>query len=147
MGTVVNNGMGDIIIHDDVHTGIGCILIGPMEIHRYAGLAQYVRIIGMHHGMGVERPHHQQPSIAAPIVIGEDAFIGTGTVVLGKKDGGVLTIGQRARIGANAVVLDDIPPFSVVVGNPARVIRIWDFEQKKWIKTRDDDHPAAKKGR
>ena len=132
-GTVVANGMGDVIIHDEVHTGIGCILIGPLELHNHVGLSQYVRVIGMHHGIGVDKPHHFQPCYRAPVVLEEDAFVGTGTVILGKKNGETLTIGRYSRIGANAVIMDDVPPYSVVVGNPARVVRVWDFEQNKWV--------------
>lgn len=52
-------------------------------------------------------------------VIEEGAFIGTGAKILGP-----ITIGRRASIGANAVVLNDVPPFAVAVGVPARVVRI-----------------------
>lgn len=52
-------------------------------------------------------------------VIERGAFIGGGAKVLGP-----VTIGEYASIGANAVVLTDIPPYAVAVGIPARVIRI-----------------------
>ena len=38
-GVVINNGMGDVVIHDEVHTGIGCILLGPIELHKHVGLS------------------------------------------------------------------------------------------------------------
>jgi serine O-acetyltransferase len=50
--------------------------------------------------------------------IGRDVLIGTGAKVLGP-----ITIGDRARIGANAVVLSDVPPDTTVAGVPARVVR------------------------
>lgn len=49
------------------------------------------------------------------------ASIGAGAVILPG-----LTIGERAMVGAGAVVTRDVPPFAVVVGNPARVIRTLD---------------------
>lgn len=52
-------------------------------------------------------------------VIEEGAFIGTGAKVLGP-----VRIGRYASIGANAVVLRDIPPYAVAVGIPAKVVRI-----------------------
>lgn len=52
-------------------------------------------------------------------VIEEGAMIGTGAKVLGP-----VRIGRFASIGANAVVLDDVPDFGVAVGIPARVVRI-----------------------
>lgn len=50
-------------------------------------------------------------------VIGDDVFLGAGAKVIG-----AVTIGDRARIGANAVVVDDIPCDSTAVGIPARVV-------------------------
>lgn len=51
-------------------------------------------------------------------VIGNNVFIGAGAKIIG-----AVRIGDGARIGANAVVLDDVPPHTTVVGIPARVVR------------------------
>jgi serine O-acetyltransferase len=56
--------------------------------------------------------------------IGNRVFIGTGAKLLGP-----ITIGDGARIGANAVVLSDVPPNATVVGAPARVVHT---EQPDW---------------
>lgn len=53
---------------------------------------------------------------AAPI-IGHGVYIGAGAKVLGK-----IVVGDHARIGANAVVLSDVPADSTAVGVPARII-------------------------
>jgi serine O-acetyltransferase len=50
--------------------------------------------------------------------IGNDVFIGAGAKIIGD-----VTIGDQSRIGANAVVLHDVPPYTTVVGIPARVVR------------------------
>jgi maltose O-acetyltransferase len=55
---------------------------------------------------------------ASPIRIGNDVWIGGAAVVLPG-----VTIGDRSVVGAGAVVVRDVPPDTVVVGNPARVIR------------------------
>ncbi|KAL1966997.1 hypothetical protein VTN77DRAFT_3521 [Rasamsonia byssochlamydoides] len=55
---------------------------------------------------------------ARPITIGNDCWIGGNVVLLAG-----VTIGNGSTIGAGAVVTKDIPPFSVAVGNPARVVR------------------------
>lgn len=46
-----------------------------------------------------------------------DVYVGAGAKLLGP-----ITIGEGARIGANAVVLDDVPSFATAVGAPARII-------------------------
>lgn len=56
-------------------------------------------------------------SIAGEVVIGDDCFIGVGAVI---KNG--IRIGKGALIGAGAVVVKDVEPNTIVVGNPARVL-------------------------
>lgn len=57
----------------------------------------------------------------APIMIGNDVFIGVNSIVLPG-----VTIGSRVVVGAGSVVTQDIPDNSVVAGNPARRIRSFD---------------------
>jgi hypothetical protein len=57
------------------------------------------------------------PANARPVLIGRGVFIGARAIVLKG-----VTIGDRAIIGAGAVVTKDVPPFHVAVGNPARVL-------------------------
>lgn len=52
-----------------------------------------------------------------PIVIGDDVFIGARAIILKG-----VTIGEGAVIGAGAVVTKDIPPYSIAVGNPAKIV-------------------------
>jgi len=67
----------------------------------------------------VERGHPRHIDLDdRPILIGNDVWIGTGTIVLRG-----VTIGDGAVIGAGSVVTRDIPPLSVAGGNPATVIR------------------------
>jgi phosphonate metabolism protein (transferase hexapeptide repeat family) len=53
-----------------------------------------------------------------PVVIGHDVWIGHGVVILPGR-----TIGTGAIVGAGAVVTRDVAPYTIVAGNPARVIR------------------------
>jgi acetyltransferase-like isoleucine patch superfamily enzyme len=53
------------------------------------------------------------------VAIGDDVWLGSGAVVLGG-----VRIGDGAIVGAGSVVTDDVPAFAIVVGNPARVLRM-----------------------
>lgn len=58
------------------------------------------------------------PEFALPIIIGSNSWIGGGAIILGG-----VTVGEGCIIGAGAVVSKDVPPWSVAVGNPAKVVR------------------------
>jgi acetyltransferase-like isoleucine patch superfamily enzyme len=53
-----------------------------------------------------------------PVAICDDAWIAAGATVLRG-----VTIGNGSVVAAGAVVTDDVPPFTIVAGNPARVVR------------------------
>jgi len=63
----------------------------------------------------------------SPVRIERDVVLGFGAMIL---DG--VTVGERAFVGAGSVVTRDVPPRSVVFGNPARVIRTWDESKGEW---------------
>ena len=66
------------------------------------------------------------------IHIGKNVFFGYNVSVLGN-----VSIGACSIVGANSVVRTDLPNYSVAVGNPARVIKRYDFEKKCWIRSND----------
>ncbi len=54
-----------------------------------------------------------------PLVIGSDVWIGYRATIIGP-----VSVGHGAVIGAGAVVASDVPPYTIVAGNPARVLRM-----------------------
>jgi acetyltransferase-like isoleucine patch superfamily enzyme len=77
----------------------------------------------------------QQPLISKDSVeIGEGAFIGINAVVMPG-----VRIGAHAIIGASSVVVRDVPAYSVVAGNPARLIKCFDRETGQWLKVKGQD--------
>lgn len=80
-------------------------------IHSQASIGEGVTIsqnvtIGSRHEHVIEVPR-----------IEDGAMIGAGAILIGN-----ITIGAHAKIGAGAVVINDVPPFTTVVGNPARPV-------------------------
>lgn len=63
-----------------------------------------------------------------PVVIGDDVWIGTRVVIMPG-----VRIGDHAIIGANAVVTKDIPPYAIVGGVPAKIIRYRNEEKEKTV--------------
>jgi serine acetyltransferase len=61
------------------------------------------------------------------IRIGANVWLGLGVSVVGN-----VSIGHGSVVGANSVVVKDIPPFSIAVGNPARIIRHFNFTRNEW---------------
>lgn len=63
------------------------------------------------------------------VVVGSDTWIGTKVSIIGN-----VRIGHHCVIGANSVVSKDIPDYCVAAGIPARIIKQYNFETKKWEK-------------
>lgn len=104
------SGEGGLVVEDDV-------LIGA-----------HVRILSAGHAIhGGDARIARNPITHAPVHIGAGAWIGAGATVLQG-----VTIGHGAAVGAASVVTRDVPPFAVVVGNPARVIRYREGHAPAW---------------
>ncbi len=85
-------------------------VIGAKEVGECVTIMQGVTL-------GAKEPDMQFTSAMRPI-IGNHVTIGAGAKVIGR-----VKVGDYSKVGANAVVLEDVPPQSVAVGVPARVIR------------------------
>lgn len=101
-GCIMNAYRGDIII------GSNCMIAARCSFMPY-----------QHNVADIERPMRQQGLISkGDIVVEDNVWLGLNVTVL---DG--VTIGTGAIVGAGAVVTKDVPPYAVVGGVPARLIR------------------------
>ncbi len=102
-----------------------------IEIGDHVIMAPYVFITDHDHGYSdVKKNLHQQRlSESEHVKIEDNVFLGVKSSILKN-----VTIGRHSVIGANAVVTKNIPAYSIVAGNPARVIKKYDFLSKKWLK-------------
>lgn len=88
-----------------------------------------VFITDHNHGMDPEAPGGYSPQdiTVQDVTIEEGVWLGQRVCVLPG-----VTIGAHSIVGTNSVVTHDIPPYSMAVGSPAKVIKKWNFERKCW---------------
>lgn len=126
----VNNAVGDISIGSYTRVGLGNTVIGPVDIGNYVQIAQNVVISGMNHTYDdPEKTILEQKVKISKITIEDDVWIGANSVITA----GTL-IGKHSVIAGGSVVINDVPEYSVVAGNPAKVIKRFDFGGKVWVK-------------
>lgn len=129
-GAIVGKGFHvawDVVIHgpgfeagDYVYLG-PCVEIAPhVKIGNYTSLSSYVVVTGNDHRFDVAGVPIRFSGRPAPVVtnIGHDVLIGHGAIIMRG-----VTIGNGAIVGAGAVVTKDVPPYAIVAGIPAKVLR------------------------
>lgn len=128
--STINNGVGDVLIGNETRIGIGNVIIGPVTIGNNVIFAQNIVLSGLNHSYeDITKPIHKQPVTTAPIVVENECWVGSNAVITAG-----VTIGKHSVIAAGAVVTKSIPPYSIAVGNPARVIKQYSFNENKWVK-------------
>ena len=100
-GSYIGNSVADVIIGDHV-------LVGP-------GLILYTH---SHNCKDATKLIQQQGGFDKPVVIGNDVWIGSRVTIMPG-----VTIHDGAVIGAGAIVTKDVPPYAVVGGVPAKIIK------------------------
>lgn len=104
------------------YSGVGhrCMVQGNVTIGEHVMMGPEVIIYTQNHSFSsTDIPMDQQGfSDEKPVVIGDDVWIGSRVTILPG-----VTVGKGCVIGASAVVTKDVPPYSVVAGNPARVVK------------------------
>jgi sugar O-acyltransferase (sialic acid O-acetyltransferase NeuD family) len=103
-------------IQHGAYVNAGVVVAAKVRIGCFANVNRAVSI-GHHTSIGDFAHIGPGATLAGEIIVGAGAFIGSGAVVLPR-----LEVGVGAIVGAGAVVTKSVPPFSVVVGNPAREI-------------------------
>lgn len=122
---------GQISLEDNCYIGDFFSVLGGADIviKKDTLIASHVAVISENHGdnpeIGIK--YGNQPLSGKPVTIGNNCWIGEKSMILPG-----VTIGGWCIVGAGAVVTKDIPPYSIAVGNPARVVKTYNFENHKW---------------
>lgn len=116
--TIAALGAGHVELADGSFVGHHCTLAAQQHVRvgERSFLAELVSV--RDHDHDPDRPPSSGAALVDPVLIGADVWIAAkATVVRG------VTIGERCVVAAHAVVREDTPPFSVVAGVPAKVVR------------------------
>jgi len=117
---------GNIVLGDNVFVGgrawFSCAY-GQINIGSYVMFGPGVKILGGNHSFSIvgERMHgynNKKEGDDLGVTIEDDVWVGANAVILGG-----VNIGEGAIVGAGAVVTKSVPPYSIVAGVPATVIR------------------------
>ena len=120
--TIIYCQNGDVEIGDNANIGSNCQVFSAnkVRIGKNVLVAAYTYLVGGGHNYeDPDIPIIEQGRTAIGIDIGDNVWLGAGVKVL---DG--VTIGESAIIAAGAVVTEDIPPYAIAGGIPAKVIRL-----------------------
>lgn len=117
-----------------MYTHGGCFVPGTVDkyttIGRFCSLASPMRVMNRNHPLEFKSTHglffnpslglcETDPIRYVPLEIGHDVWIGHSAIILPS----VQSIGTGAVVGAGSVVNKEIPPYAVVFGSPARIIK------------------------
>lgn len=126
----INNGIGAVNIGNRTRIGIGCVLIGPIKIGNDVMLAQNIVLSGLNHQYeDPKTPISLQPCTTAPIVVEDEVWIGANAVITAG-----VSIGRHSVVAAGSVVTKNVPPYTIVGGNPAKILKQYNAETQQWEK-------------
>ena len=115
------SGDSKITIGNNFYMNANCHILGEITIGNDVMIGPKTIIWGRDHGISRNKPMKQQSHTKKPISIGNDVWIGANVTILKG-----VTINDGVVIGAGSVVTKDIPPYAIVVGNPAKIVKYRD---------------------
>jgi virginiamycin A acetyltransferase len=118
-------GFGTLLSQQDTELQSGCYIgphsnIGKCRIEANCLLGSGVHILSgkeQHNFEDIDRPLNQQGGKFIKVVIGEDSWLGNGVIIMAN-------VGKKCIVAAGAVVVNDVPDYAIVGGNPAKIIKM-----------------------
>lgn len=120
-----------IIIGRNTWLGKNCSIaaINKVIVGNNVLFAGYVHITDHSHGYeDINRPIKNQKLISkGPVIIEDDCWLGFSCEILSG-----VHIGKHSIVAARAVVTKDVPAYCIVAGNPARIVKQYNFKTEQW---------------
>lgn len=133
---LTGNNNCSLTIGDGTYIGRFCHIYATskIEIGQKVLMADKVYIAdNLHQFENVDLPVIDQPvKQTAEVTIGDGAWLGENVCVIGA------SVGKHSVVGANSVVMKDIPDYCVAVGSPAKIVKRYSFDRKEWLKTNEN---------
>jgi acetyltransferase-like isoleucine patch superfamily enzyme len=124
-----------LIFDDGVKVGRRCTISAINRIHFERDVVFAPQVLVMDHNLALEDAdlpsQYRGVNRGGTIRIEEGCWLGYGSAIV--CDHGELVIGKNSVIGVNAVVTRSVPAYSVVTGNPARVVKQFDPAKGEWV--------------
>lgn len=115
----INNAVGDVWIGDHTRIGLHNTIIGPVSIGDHVNLAQGITVTALNHIFQKRDQLISQQGISTKkVTIENDVWIGANAVILPG-----VNIGTHSVVAAGAIVTKDVPPYSLVGGVPAKILK------------------------
>ena len=130
----------NITIGNNCYIGFGFSALASSKANITIGdnvlFASNVIVTNENHGMDPENSvsYMDQELTAKDVSIGDGCWIGEKVCILSG-----VSIGEKCIIGAGSVVTKSIPSYSIAAGNPAKVVKVYNFESKRWEKYNGED--------
>lgn len=126
-----------LIIGDNAYLGdhLTILCADRVEIEENVLMASYITITSENHSTDPETeiPYSKQQLETKPVRICKGVWIGEKAIILPGVE-----IGEKAVVAAGAVVTKSVPPYTVVAGNPARIIKQYNFEKHSWERIKNE---------
>lgn len=126
-------GPKNIKIGNDTFIGSETLITGSYEssviIGNFVDISNRVIMSTGTHEIDMNGEHTAGTGKSKNIEIEDGVWIGMGAIILP----GVV-IGKKSIVAAGSVVVNDVPPYSIVAGNPAKIKKCFDINKQEWIK-------------
>jgi len=132
-------------IGDDTRIGANCTIAAVTQVDIGRGVLFGPNVLVVDHAHAYDDVNlpvsSQGVESNGGIVIEDNCWLGANSIIYSAN--GPLRIGRNSVVAGNSFVREDVPPYTVVAGNPAKPVRQYDFESRAWRTVTQKDQPRG----